>query len=290
MINWQGFSQNYRLWQRRCLYPLISVTVALTICLITPVATKAIDLLPLLFQGVQVLNLSNMSDRQEVEFGQQMNQEIQQEVRISRNLQLNRYLEEIGRRLATNSDRPNLTYTFQIVEDPAVNAFATAGGFLYMNTGLLKAAENEGEVASVLAHEMGHIEGKHLIKQMRQQAITSGIASATGLDRSQAVGLGVELALNLPRSRKDELDADKRGLKTLTRAGYAPSAMVSFMQKLQGSSSIPTILSTHPGTDTRIRELQKQIKNLPSNTYQPSNRNNGLDKAAYQSKVRAFLQ
>jgi predicted Zn-dependent protease len=290
MINWQGFSQNYRLWQRRCLYPLISVTTALTICLITPVTTKAIDLLPLLFQGVQVLNLSNMSDRQEFEFGQQMNQEIRQEVRISRNLQLNRYLEEIGRRLATNSDRPNLTYTFQIVEDPAVNAFATAGGFLYMNTGLLKAAENEGEVASVLAHEMGHIEGKHLIKQMRQQAITSGIASATGLDRSQAVGLGVELALNLPRSRKDELDADKRGLKTLTRAGYAPSAMVSFMQKLQGSSSVLTILSTHPGTDTRIRELQKQIKNLPSNTYQPSNRNNGLDKAAYQAKIRAFLQ
>ncbi|MBE9232581.1 M48 family metalloprotease [Cuspidothrix issatschenkoi LEGE 03284] len=290
MINWQGFSQNYRLWQRRCLYPLISVTTALTICLITPVTTKAIDLLPLLFQGVQVLNLSNMSDRQEFEFGQQMNQEIRQEVRISRNLQLNRYLEEIGRRLATNSDRPNLTYTFQIVEDPGVNAFATAGGFLYMNTGLLKAAENEGEVASVLAHEMGHIEGKHLIKQMRQQAITSGIASATGLDRSQAVGLGVELALNLPRSRKDELDADKRGLKTLTRAGYAPSAMVSFMQKLQGSSSVLTILSTHPGTDTRIRELQKQIKNLPSNTYQPSNRNNGLDKAAYQAKIRAFLQ
>lgn len=289
MNNWQGFSQNYRLWQRRCLYPLISVTVALTICLITPVATKAIDLLPLLFQGVQVLNLSNMSDRQEFEFGQQMNQEIRQEVRISRNLQLNRYLEEIGRRLATNSDRPNLTYTFQIVEDPAVNAFATAGGFLYMNTGLLKAAENEGEVASVLAHEMGHIEGKHLIKQMRQQAITSGIASATGLDRSQAVGLGVQLALNLPRSRKDELDADKRGLKTLTRAGYAPSAMVSFMQKLQGNSSVLTILSTHPGTDTRIRELQKQIKNLPSNTYQPSNRNNGLDKAAYQAKIRALL-
>lgn len=289
MINWQGFSQNYRLWQRRCLHPLISVTTALTICLITPVTTKAIDLLPLLFQGVQILNLSNMSDRQEVEFGQQMNQEIRQEVRISRNLQLNRYLEEIGRRLAANSDRPNLTYTFQIVEDPAVNAFATAGGFLYMNTGLLKAAENEGEVASVLAHEMGHIEGKHLIKQMRQQAITSGIASATGLDRSQAVGLGVELALNLPRSRKDELDADKRGLKTLTRAGYAPSAMVSFMQKLQGSSSVLTILSTHPGTDTRIRELQKQIKNLPSNTYQPSNRNNGLDKAAYQAKIRALL-
>lgn len=283
MINWQRFSHNYRLWQRRCLYPLISVTVALTVSLITPISTQAIDLLPLLFQGVQILNLSNMSDRQEVQFGQQMNQEIGQEVRISSNVQLNRYLEDIGRRLAPNSDRPNLTYTFQVIEDPAVNAFATVGGFLYMNTGLLKAAENEAEVASVLAHEMGHIEGKHLIKQMRERAITSGIATATGLDRNQAVGIGVQLALNLPHSRRDELDADKRGLKILTRAGYAPSAMVSFMQKLQGRSSVPTILSTHPGTDTRIRELQKQIKNLPSNA------NNGLDKAAYQSKIRALL-
>jgi beta-barrel assembly-enhancing protease len=287
MINSKGFWTNYRLWRRRCLYPLISVSVALTVCLGTPLSSKAIDLRDLIRivpQVTQIFNLSNMSDRQEVDLGQQMNQELQQEVRISRNSQLNRYIEDIGRSLAANSDRPNLSYTFQVVEDPAVNAFATAGGFLYMNTGLLKTAENEAEVASVLAHEMGHIEGKHLIKQMRQQAITSGVATATGLDRSQAVGLGVQLALNLPRSRKDELDADKRGLKILTRTGYSQSAMVSFMKKLQGSSSVPTILSTHPGTDTRIKELQRQINN------QPSNKNNGLDKTTYQAKIRAFLQ
>jgi predicted Zn-dependent protease len=171
MINSQGIWTNYRLWQRRCLYPFISVSVAVIICLSTPLSSKAIDLLPLLLQGVQVLNLSNISDRQEVDLGQQMNQEIQQEVRISRNSQLNSYVEQIGRRLAANSTRPNIPYTFQIVEDPAVNAFATAGGFIYVNTGLLKTADNEAEVASVLAHEMGHIEGKHLIKQMRQKAI-----------------------------------------------------------------------------------------------------------------------
>ena len=284
MINLQGIWTNYRLWQRRCLYPFISVSVAIIICLSTPISSKAIDLLPLLLQGVQVLNLSNISDRQEVDLGQQMNQEIQQEVRISRNSQLNSYVEQIGSRLAANSTRPNIPYTFQVVEDPAVNAFATAGGFIYVNTGLLKTADNEAEVASVLAHEMGHIEGKHLIKQMRQKAIASGLATATGLDKSKAVGIGVQLALNLPRSRQDEFDADRRGLANITRTGYAQLAMVSFMKKLQGSSSVPTFLSTHPGASDRVISLQNQIKN------QPSPQNYGLDNPVYQSKMRAFLR
>ncbi|MBD2280436.1 MAG: M48 family metalloprotease [Dolichospermum sp. DEX189] len=286
MINSQGIWTNYRLWQRRCLYPFISVSVAVTICLGTPLSSKAIgfsDLIRVLPQVTQIFNLSNISDRQEVDLGQQMNQEIQQEVRISRNSQLNSYVEQIGRRLAANSTRPNIAYTFQVVEDPAVNAFATAGGFIYVNTGLLKTADNEAEVASVLAHEMGHIEGKHLIKQMRQRAIASGVASVSGLDRSKAVGIGVQLALNLPRSRQDEFDADKRGLANITRTGYAQSAMVSFMKKLQRSSSVPTFLSTHPGASDRVISLQNQIKN------QPSSQNHGLDNPVYQSKMRAFL-
>ena len=286
MINSQGIWTNYRLWQRRCLYPFISVSVALTVCLSTPLSSKAIgfsDLIRILPQVTQIFNLSNISDRQEVDLGQQMNQEIQQEVRISRNSQLNSYVEQIGSRLAANSTRPNIAYTFQVVEDPAVNAFATAGGFIYVNTGLLKTADNEAEVASVLAHEMGHIEGKHLIKQMRQQAITSGVATVSGLDKSKAVGIGVQLALNLPRSRQDEFDADKRGLANITRTGYAQSAMVSFMKKLQGSSSVPAFLSTHPGASDRVISLQNQIKN------QPSRQNYGLDNPVYQSKMRAFL-
>ena len=286
MINSQGIWTNYRLWQRRCLYPFISVSVAVMICLGTPLSSKAIgfrDLIRIVPQVTQIFNLSNISDRQEVDLGQQMNQEIQQEVRISRNSQLNSYVEQIGRRLAANSTRPNIAYTFQVVEDPAVNAFATAGGFIYVNTGLLKTADNEAEFASVLAHEMGHIEGKHLIKQMRQRAIASGVATVSGLDRSKAVGIGVQLALNLPRSRQDEFDADKRGLANITRTGYAQSAMVSFMKKLQGSSSTPTFLSTHPGASDRVISLQNQIKN------QPSRQNYGLDNPVYQSKMRAFL-
>ncbi|MDD1416542.1 M48 family metallopeptidase [Dolichospermum sp. ST_con] len=287
MINYKRFWPNYRSWQRQCLYPLISVSVALSICLSTSLPSQAIgfrDLIRIFPQAIQVFKLSGMSDSEEFDLGQQMNQELQQEVNISSNSQLNSYINQIGRRLAANSDRPNLTYTFQVVEDPAVNAFATTGGFVYVNTGLIKSADNEAELASVLGHEMGHIEGKHLLKQMREKAAINGIASATGLSKSKAVGLGVQLALNLPHSRQDEYDADRRGLRTLARTGYAQSAMVSFMKKLQGSSSLPTFLSTHPGASDRVVALQKQINN------QPSYQNNGLDNTIYQSKMRAFLQ
>lgn len=276
---------NYHQIWKCCFYPFLSVITALTICLTNPLPSPAIDLLPLIFQGVQVLNLSKLSDNQEVDLGKQMNQEIQQEVRISGNSLLNNYIQELGMKLAVNSDRPNLPYTFQVVEDKSINAFATVGGFCYVNTGLLLTAENEAELVSVIAHEMGHIEGKHLIKQMREQALISGIASSTGLSKSKAAQIGVQLALNLPRSRKDEYDADSRGLKILTRSKYAQSAMVSFMKKLEkNSGSIPTILSTHPGAKDRVLSLQKQINNKPSKD------NNGLDNISYQAKIKLLLK
>ncbi|MEA5616301.1 M48 family metallopeptidase [Cronbergia sp. UHCC 0137] len=283
MINWKDFLTTYRGWRRRWFYPLISVAVALSLCLSAPLPGRAIELLPLLFQGAQILKISNISDRDEVRLGKQMNQQLQrQEVRIYRNSSINSYVEQIGRRLAANSDRRNIPYTFQVVEDDAVNAFATMGGYVYINTGLLKIADNEAEVASVIAHEMGHIEGKHALNQLRQSAIASGVATLTGVDQNKLVGLGVELVLKRPRSRKDEYDADTRGLRTLTKTGYAPSAMVSFMKKLLNNSSVPTVLSTHPGTSDRILSLQRQIQASPNYG------NYGLDSSAYQANIRVL--
>ncbi len=286
MFNWKGFVANSRAWRRRWFYPLISVVVALSLCLSTPMPGRTLDFLPLILQGVQVLQLSNISDRQETDIGKQINQQIVGgQVKLYRNSEVNRYVEQIGRRLADNSDRPNLPFTFQVVDDDAINAFATLGGYVYVHTGLLKAADNEAELASVIAHEIGHIGGKHLVKQMRQRAIASGLATATGLDRNIAVGIGVDLALNRPRSRQDEFDADQRGLRTLTRAGYAQSGMVSFMQKLlKKGGSVPTFLSTHPGTSDRIDNLRRAIKS------QSSKGNYGLDNASYKANIRPLVR
>ncbi|TAE59419.1 MAG: M48 family peptidase [Nostocales cyanobacterium] len=283
MINWNELLKKYRSWRRSLLYPAISLVVAVSLCLTTAVPTQAIELLPFLLRGVQVYQLQNLSPRQEYELGTQINDQVRQEVRISRNQQLTGYIQSIGNRLVENSgDRRNVRYTFQVVEDNAVNAFATTGGYVYVHTGLIEAADNEAELASVMGHEIGHIQGRHLVKQMRQQAIASGVATLAGLDRNRAVGLGVELALRRPRSRQDEYDADNRGLEILTRAGYAPSAMVSFMQKLQGRSSIPTFLSTHPGAGDRVRSLAGKIQQ------QPSTNRDGLDNAAYKARVRSM--
>ncbi|MBC1225089.1 M48 family metallopeptidase [Nostoc sp. UCD121] len=286
MLNWKGFVASYRVWRRSWFYPLISVVVALSLCLSTPLPGRTLDFLPLILQGVQVLQLSNISDRQETDIGKQINQQILGgQVKLYRNAEVNRYVEQIGRRLAANSDRPNLPFTFQVVEDDAINAFATLGGYVYVHTGLLKTADNEAELASVIAHEIGHIGGKHLVKQMRQKAVASGLATATGLDRNTAVNIGVELALNRPRSRQDEFDADQRGLRTLTRAGYAQSGMVSFMQKLlKKGGSTPTFLSTHPGTSDRIEGLRRAINS------QPSNANYGLDNASYKANIRPLVR
>jgi beta-barrel assembly-enhancing protease len=286
MFNWKGFVANYRVWRRRWFYPLISVVVALSLCLSTPLPGRTLDLLPLLLQGFQVFQLSNISPNQEVDLGKQINQElVSSEVRLYRNPEVNRYVEQVGRRLAANSDRPELPYTFQIVQDDSINAFATLGGYVYVHTGLLKTADNEAELASVLAHEIGHIGGKHVVKQMQQKALESGLLTAAGLDRSTAVQIGVQLARDLPRSRKNEFEADQRGLRTLTRTGYAQSAMVSFMQKLlKKGGSTPTFLSTHPGTSDRINALRRAINS------QPSNGKYGLDNASYKANIRPLAR
>jgi predicted Zn-dependent protease len=284
MCNWKVFVTNYRGWRRSWFYPLISVVVALSLCLSTPIPGRALDFLPLLLQGVQAFQLSNISPNQEVDLGKQINHElVSSQVRLYRNPEVNRYVQQVGRRLAANSDRPNLPYTFQIVQDESINAFATLGGYVYVHTGLLKTADNEAELAGVLAHEIGHIGGKHVVKQMQQKALESGLLTAAGLDQSTAVQMGVQLARDLPRSRQNEFEADQRGLRTLTGTGYAQSAMVSFMKKLLGKSSSPTFLSTHPGTSDRIDALRSAINS------QPSNGSYGLDNASYKANIRALV-
>jgi beta-barrel assembly-enhancing protease len=270
--------------RRPWFYPLLAAASALVFTIATPTAGYAFDWFKILQQGLQVVQLSNMSERQEIDLGKQIDAQLKSsQVRILDNPAATAYINQIGQRLIPASDRPNLPYTFQIVDDDGINAFATMGGFVYINKGLLKIADNEAQVASVLGHEMGHITGKHSIKQMRESAIAQGVLGVAGLDKSQAVQIGVELALNRPHSRRDEFDADRRGLVNLTRARYSQGEMVNFMQKLLASkSSTPAFLNTHPNTSDRISELNRQIQQAPSST------KDGSDGPAYKTRIQAL--
>lgn len=234
-------------------------------------------------QGVQ---LSNLSPEQEMELGSQINaQLLRSELKLyDDDPELVAYINEIGQRLAEESDRPELDYTFQVVDSDQINAYATVGGYTYITTGLLKLARNEAEVAGVIGHEIGHIEGKHLITQMAREAWRAGLMSAAGVDRNRAVQIGVELAVRRPRSRENEYDSDLRGLRIMREAGYAESGMVSFMKKLaekSGGSAPPTFLSTHPHGNDRVVALEQ---NLSKETLG----NAGLDADIYNRNIDAL--
>ncbi|MEO1590527.1 MAG: M48 family metalloprotease, partial [Cyanobacteria bacterium J06632_22] len=183
---------------RRVGYGLVAFFATLTIGVVNAAPSHA-GLFDLIFNGIQVLQISNMSDEQEVQLGGQVNQQLMSsEFRRYNNAQINDYVKGIGDRMVPYSDRPNIPYTFQVVDDDSVNAFATMGGYVYVTTGLLAEADNEAEVAGVIGHEIGHIAYKHSLERMKDVAISRGIAGALGLGNDQLVGIGVDVALHLP--------------------------------------------------------------------------------------------
>jgi beta-barrel assembly-enhancing protease len=275
-----NFSYRY---YRRWLYGLLAVIVTLSISLSNIQPSYSASWLELLIQGVQVVQLSKISNAQEVALGGEINKELANsgQAKIYNNQAINDYINQIGQQLAKTSERPDIPYTFQVVDDDSLNAFATMGGYVYINTGTIAAADNEAELASVIGHEIGHIVARHSVEQMRDRALSQGLLSAAGLDRSDAVNIGVELAVSRPNSRSDELEADRLGVENITKAGYAPVGMIGFMQKLleQGGGSTPGFLSTHPATSDRIKILQELIDPRTANV------GTGLDNQAYRSRI-----
>jgi beta-barrel assembly-enhancing protease len=276
----QRFSSLASRYCRHFIYGFVAFIVIISISLLNVQPSFGVSWLDLIIRGVQVVQISNISKTQEVELGTSINQELisSGQAKIYRNQPINDYINQIGQRLAKTSQRPDIPYTFQIVDDDGINAFATMGGYVYVNKGLIAAADNEAELASVIGHEIGHIAARHGIEHMRDSAVAQGLLSAAGLDRSDAVQIGVELAVSRPNGRSDELEADHFGLNNMIKANYAPAGILGFMEKLlQAGGSTPSFLSTHPATSERIKILQEQINP------QTVNVGDGLDNQAYET-------
>jgi predicted Zn-dependent protease len=271
-------SQKLRHYWKFAIASLISLSLAITVNPFVANAFDFSDLFRVLPSAIQIFQLSNLSDNDEVALGKQIDGQIQQEVRISQDRNANALVRRLGQILVPTSDRPNIPYTFRVVDDKNLNAFATMGGFVYINTGTIAAADNVAQLASVIGHEMGHISGRHALEQMKQMAIAQGIATIAGVADDRLVGIGVNLALRLPNSREAEFDADRRGLLNITKSGFAARAMPAFMQKLAsaGGGNAPAFLSSHPATGDRINALNQTIRanNL--------NSSGGLNDGEYQ--------
>lgn len=277
------FSNYLKNIPKRWLYVLLTATMATFVGILTPQVGRAADWLQLILQGAQIIQISNISDRQEVQLGAATNQQILQQLKIHPSREANAYVNNIGQRLARTSARPNINYTFQVIDDENINAFATMGGYVYVNSGLLRMADNEAQLASVIGHEIGHITGRHGLQQMKQRLIASGVSSLAGVDQNKLAQVGVELALRRPQSRTDEYDADRRGMDNIIKANYAPSAMPAFMSKLSSANNPPTFLSTHPSPPDRVANLQRLIP------VSYRSKTSGLESASYRQRIQGYL-
>ena len=238
-----------------------------------------------LFKGaIRYIEVANISDEQEVAIGKEIQQQLlSQQYDLYDNQQVQNYITNIGQELLTsNEGTRNIPYSFQVVASEEVNAFATPGGFVYVTTGLLQAADNQAQLASVVAHEIAHIEKKHSIKALKQAAIAQGIAETTGVSTSTLAQIGYQLAVDLPQSREHEYEADRVGLEILQQAGYPPRAFANFLQKLQGGNQ-PEFLRTHPTGTNRIEAIASEIESSQGSS------SKGLDEANYRNNISSLL-
>ncbi len=188
------------------------------------------------------------------------------------------YVARIGANLAKYSELPDLNFTFTILNDEKVNAFALPGGYVYITRGLLAIAADEAEMAGVLAHEIGHITARHTAQRYSTTMATNiglqvlgvlGSVAGAPTGTGQLVSFGAQAALQ-SYSREQELESDMLGVRYLSRAGYDPDAMTSFFHKLHAHSKLQSamrgekdqsesrnIMSTHPLTSERIAAARK---------------------------------
>ena len=192
----------------------------------------------------------------------------------------------VGRRIANATESylrgnglgkevANFAWEFNLVEDSEINAFCMPGGKIVVYTGLMELVSSDDELAVVLGHEVAHAVAKHSNERMSQQLLAAagaaaatevvGRVDATKRDAAATVfGLGAQVGVMLPFSRRHESEADYMGLALMTMAGYDPGAAVGFWKKMaaKGGSSMPAILSSHPSDATRIADIQRVLPEI----------------------------
>jgi len=191
------------------------------------------------------------------------------------------HFSDMGFRLVAHSDKPDKPFTFVVLDEPRVNAFAAPGGVIALHSGLILAADNEHEVAGVLAHEVAHITQLHLYRTIEStQRMTIPIAlgmlaialagGGSGEAISGAVMSGQAMAqqMQINFTRANETEADRIGIRTLSSAGYDPRGMADFFEKIGRISRVngegpPEFLRTHPVTVNRVAEAKNRAANMP---------------------------
>ena len=209
----------------------------------------------------------------EVAIGRQLSAEVDQTSKIISDPIVSEYVNRVAQNIVLHSDS-KVPFTIKVIDAQEVNAFALPGGFLYVNRGLLEAAENEAEVAGVIAHEVAHVAARHGMEQASKGQLANYLSlpliflgGIGGFAIQQVVGLAVPLTF-LKFSRGAEKEADRLGAQYMWAAGYDPNALITFFEKLQAKEkkkpgTLSKLFSTHPMTGSRIDEVRELIVRFP---------------------------
>ena len=274
----------FHLWSARV--RLLLLTAALTAALAAPLAA-AQDTLPDIGSSAGEL----LTPARQAEYGGMMLRELRNYGMLLEDPLVDEWLQTMGTRLGSNSAQPRQPYTFFMLKDRQINAFATLGSYIGVNAGLVLTAEREDEVAAVLSHEIAHVTQQHVLRGVEraqrdqipillgmlaavvaaQQAGGNSSGDATMAAITSGMGLMQQRQINYTRSNESE--ADRLGIRTLARSGYDVDAMAGFFERMSasmrgnaGGYSVPDFLQTHPVNTTRISEAKARAEQMKKDT------------------------
>lgn len=226
------------------------------------------------FRNARYSNAGLLNERDEIKLGTQLHRQVTRKYNLT-NVGLDR-VERIGQRCARTSLRQGLPYKFHVVESREINGFSLPGGHVYVTTALLKLA-NDNELASVLAHEIGHIVARHSLKTLKKRQEYNDIAKSIGALTGIAGDIGRDLGVTLGQmvgegfltfhSRDEEREADFLGVRGMAKAAFDPQGMISMFQKLeriegQNPDLLGSLFSDHPDAQERIENTRYEIARM----------------------------
>ncbi len=217
--------------------------------------------------------LNLYSPERELALGRQLAQEVERQASMVDDPLVAEFVNRMGQNLVRNSDA-KVPFTFRVVDDPALNAFALPGGYVFVNSGLFSIAEDEDELAGALAHEIAHVAARHLTRELTKSRIAS-LATAplgavlggwAGYAGRQGAALAIPMSL-LSFGRKDEAEADYLGVQYAYAAGYDPTGVISIFEKIESlerkrPGAVSKAFSSHPQDADRIARTQREIQEI----------------------------
>ncbi|HEY0971110.1 MAG TPA: M48 family metalloprotease [Gemmatimonadales bacterium] len=240
--------------------------------------------------------LALISEEQEIAMGRQAAQEAAQSMGLVQDEELQQYVQRVGLDLAKQSERPNLPWSFAVIDDPVPNAFALPGGFIFVTRGMMNLMNSEAELATVLGHEIGHVTARHSVSQMSKAQLAnlglglgSILAPEIAQQYGQIAGAGLQL-LFLKYGRDDERQADELGFKYALAENYDVTQMADVFAALQrlgessGQSATPAWLSTHPNPGERVETARQRAAALPTPQTNPV-----VDRAQYLRQIDGLV-